>query len=315
MAIEDGYELADMLTRAVKNSPSGTGATVNVQELLVNYQNDRMMRCSTIHGMARSAALMASTYKAYLGESMGPGMQWLTDLQIPHPGKVVGQAVLKATMPAVLDWVLGGNADHLSEARAASCRIGDKPKSFDESDFQVFMNDDIKLVAATKADWLLVSERKATGVDATSSSMAKGVYIDEAGSFVARVTDGVNGLVVPDQDVSEVRHARVWREGDDHFVQDLGSGKGTWLNKKRLATNFAARIHPSDIIEFGRHPAAEKFKVKLQHTTLRNEDLVGDKYNLMLVGRRSFSMSSMSSMSSMDEDALKAVAPAYLLRN
>ncbi|MEW5315554.1 MAG: hypothetical protein WDW38_006974 [Sanguina aurantia] len=314
MAIEDGYELADMLARAVRASPSGTGADVNVQELLISYQNDRMMRCSTIHGMARSAAIMASTYKAYLGESMGPGMQWLTDLKIPHPGKVVGQVMMKATMPAVLDWVLGGNADHLSETRAAYCRLSDKPKSFDESDFEVFMNDDVKLIAATKADWLLICERKASGIEATNSSWAKGVYINEAGCFISRTrTDDGSGLLITDEAVSAGQHARIWREGNEHFVQDLGSANGTWLNKRRLATNFAALLQPSDKIEFGRNAGAEVYKVKLQHTTLRNEDLNGERFNTLLVGRRSMSsMASMASMGSMDEEALRAAAPAYL---
>ena len=52
------------------------------------YQNKRMMRASTIHGLAGSAAIMASTYKAYLGEGLGPLGEWLQQLKIPHPGKV-----------------------------------------------------------------------------------------------------------------------------------------------------------------------------------------------------------------------------------
>ena len=47
-----------------------------------------MMRASTIHGLAGSAAIMASTYKAYLGEGLGAFGERLLPLKIPHPGKV-----------------------------------------------------------------------------------------------------------------------------------------------------------------------------------------------------------------------------------
>ena len=46
------------------------------------------MRASTIHGLAGSAAIMASTYKAYLGEGLGALGKRLLPLKIPHPGKV-----------------------------------------------------------------------------------------------------------------------------------------------------------------------------------------------------------------------------------
>lgn len=36
------------------------------------YESERKIRVAVIHGMARMAALMASTYKAYLGVGLGP---------------------------------------------------------------------------------------------------------------------------------------------------------------------------------------------------------------------------------------------------
>ena len=50
----------------------------------------RVMRAASIHGMAGMAAYMASTYKAYLGEGLGP-LSWITRYKIPHPGRVAGQ--------------------------------------------------------------------------------------------------------------------------------------------------------------------------------------------------------------------------------
>ena len=50
-----------------------------------------MMRASTIHGLAGMAAIMASTYKAYLGEGLPePVSSWLQKFKIPHPGRVSG---------------------------------------------------------------------------------------------------------------------------------------------------------------------------------------------------------------------------------
>ena len=49
----------------------------------------RMMRASTIHGLAGMAAIMASTYKAYLGEGLPQPLNgWLQRFKIPHPGRV-----------------------------------------------------------------------------------------------------------------------------------------------------------------------------------------------------------------------------------
>ena len=56
---------------------------------LQGYQGKRLVRASTIHGLAGSAAIMASTYKAYLGEGLGPLEKLLMPLKIPHPGKVI----------------------------------------------------------------------------------------------------------------------------------------------------------------------------------------------------------------------------------
>lgn len=37
-----------------------------------SYERARRLRVAVIHGLARSAAVMASTYKAYLGVGLGP---------------------------------------------------------------------------------------------------------------------------------------------------------------------------------------------------------------------------------------------------
>jgi zeaxanthin epoxidase len=42
---------------------------------------------------------MASTYKAYLGDGLGP-LEWIRNWHIPHPGRVGGRLILHLTMPA-----------------------------------------------------------------------------------------------------------------------------------------------------------------------------------------------------------------------
>jgi 2-polyprenyl-6-methoxyphenol hydroxylase-like FAD-dependent oxidoreductase len=65
MAIEDAFELANDLTAAVEKAAGrgGIPARSDVEAALKQYQNQRMMRVSAIHGMAGMAAFMASTYK------------------------------------------------------------------------------------------------------------------------------------------------------------------------------------------------------------------------------------------------------------
>lgn len=150
MAIEDAYTLAAELAAAqpawaaagpAAATPAGAGAVL--ADALQRYESRRRLRVGTIHGMARLAANMASTYKAraralapscvchqklapffysvrpsspsppgqaYLGEGLGP-LSWISKLRIPHPGSASGKVVMQLAMPFVLDWVLGGNED------------------------------------------------------------------------------------------------------------------------------------------------------------------------------------------------------------
>ena len=85
--------------------------------LLQSFQRKRLIRASVIHGLAGSAAIMASTYKAYLGEGLGPLKPHLTKLKIPHPGRVGGYLAMNLTMPTVLAWVLGGSVSNLEVAQ------------------------------------------------------------------------------------------------------------------------------------------------------------------------------------------------------
>ncbi|KIZ01704.1 zeaxanthin epoxidase [Monoraphidium neglectum] len=290
MAIEDALTLAEELTLAQAGA-EGRPHKVDMDAVLQKYQDSRMMRAAAIHGMAGMAAMMASTYKAYLGEGLGP-LSWIQRWKLPHPGRVTGQVALLATMPAVLAWVLGGNIGALVGAeRPGACRITDGLKFFSEKEFELFMRDNDALLRATHARWMLLAERvpaEGSGADATSCSEAKGIYLtadNEAvisGAAAADSADAAAGslLLVDDAAVSSARHARAWRDGPagDHFLQHLaGAGEGTWVNGRRLGDGETVRLLPGDLVEFGRSPSNEVFK----HDSLFCSALSGTTYSII----------------------------------
>jgi zeaxanthin epoxidase len=79
---------------------------------------------------------------------------------------------------------------------------------------------------------------------------------------------------------------QVWKQDGSHYIRDLGSVSGTFVNGHRVAPQADVQLRPSDVVEFARQPAPEVFKVKLQHVSLRTDELHGHEYTNMLVGRR-----------------------------
>ena len=57
------------------------------------------------------------------------------------------------------------------------------------------------------------------------------------------------GIVLPDDGFVSTVHARVFRRGDEVFVEDLGSRNGTFLNGDRVAT--PTRLRRGDRVQFG----------------------------------------------------------------
>jgi zeaxanthin epoxidase len=158
MAIEDAFQLSVDIREELKES-TARETSPDFDGVLRGYFGKRLARAAVIHGMAGMAAFMASTYKAHLGEGLGP-LEWIRQYRIPHPGRVGGQFVLKYSMPLVLEWVLGGYSGVLQGAgRAPVCRIEDKPLGFDERLFPTFMRDDDELLRAANANWYLCSEQ------------------------------------------------------------------------------------------------------------------------------------------------------------
>ncbi|KAG6775861.1 hypothetical protein POTOM_019360 [Populus tomentosa] len=288
MAIEDSYQLALELDKAWKQSVE-SGTSVDVISSLrrhlrnfelkalfkivlsfvpLNYENARRLRVAIIHGMARMAAIMASTYKAYLGVGLGP-LSFLTKFRIPHPGRVGGRFFVDIAMPVMLNWVLGGNSSKL-EGRSLSCRLSDKASD----QLQRWFEDDDALERALNGEyglcalWFLLP----CGKEAVASQPI-GLSKDEnkpcvVGSVSHDDFPGMS-IVIPAPEVSEM-HARISCKNGAFYLIDLRSEHGTFITDSegrrcRATPNFPARFHPSDMIEFGSDKKAT-FRVKVMRS-------------------------------------------------
>ncbi|KAJ6997368.1 zeaxanthin epoxidase [Populus alba x Populus x berolinensis] len=261
MAIEDSYQLALELDKAWKQSVE-SGTSVDVISSLRSYENARRLRVAIIHGMARMAAIMASTYKAYLGVGLGP-LSFLTKFRIPHPGRVGGRFFVDIAMPVMLNWVLGGNSSKL-EGRSLSCRLSDKASD----QLQRWFEDDDALERALNGEWFLLP----CGKEAVASQPI-GLSKDEnkpcvVGSVSHDDFPGMS-IVIPAPEVSEM-HARISCKNGAFYLIDLRSEHGTFITDNegrrcRATPNFPARFHPSDMIEFGSDMKAT-FRVKVMRS-------------------------------------------------
>jgi pSer/pThr/pTyr-binding forkhead associated (FHA) protein len=57
------------------------------------------------------------------------------------------------------------------------------------------------------------------------------------------------GVVLPDDQFVSTVHARLFRRGDDLFVEDLGSRNGTFVNGERIQA--PTRLRRGDRVQFG----------------------------------------------------------------
>ncbi|PSS21278.1 Zeaxanthin epoxidase [Actinidia chinensis var. chinensis] len=247
MAIEDSYQLALELDKAWKQSIE-SGSPIDVVSSLKSYEKERRIRVAVIHGLARMAAIMASTYKAYLGVGLGP-LSFLTKFRIPHPGRVGGRFFIDLGMPLMLSWVLGGNGSKL-EGRSLSCRLTDKAND----QLRRWFEDDDALERALDAEWCLLPYGNPDGSlnpiflsrdENQPCIIGNATHADFPGIYIA----------IPSPQVSEM-HARISCKDGAFFLTDLQSEHGTWIadnegKRYRVSPNFPTRFRPTDIIEFG----------------------------------------------------------------
>ncbi|KAI3679410.1 hypothetical protein L2E82_51319 [Cichorium intybus] len=70
----DSYQLALELDKAW-NQGTKSGTPIDIESSLRRYEDARRLRVAVIHRLARLAAIMASTYKAYLGVGLGSKLE------------------------------------------------------------------------------------------------------------------------------------------------------------------------------------------------------------------------------------------------
>ncbi|XP_073121666.1 zeaxanthin epoxidase, chloroplastic [Henckelia pumila] len=258
MAIEDGYQLSLELDKEWKESIE-SGRPMDIASALKRYENARKIRVAVIHGLARMAAIMASTYKAYLGVGLGP-LSFLTKFRIPHPGRVGGRFFVDIAMPLMLSWVLGGNGSKL-EGRTLQCRLSDKASD----QLRRWFTDDDALERALDADWFLISMG-----DSTAATDTIFLSRDEKNPYVIGNVHHPNfpgvSVCIPSPQVSKT-HARISYKDGAFFVTDLRSEYGTWISdnedkRYRVSPNVPTRFRPTDVIEFGSDKKAV-FRVKV----------------------------------------------------
>ncbi|VVB18247.1 unnamed protein product [Arabis nemorensis] len=256
MAIEDSFQLALELEEAWKRSVE-TNTPVDVVSSLKRYEESRRLRVAIIHGMARMAAIMASTYKAYLGVGLGP-LSFLTKFRVPHPGRVGGRFFIDIAMPLMLNWVLGGNSEKL-EGRSPSCRLTDKA----DDRLREWFEDNEALERTINGEWSLIPQ----GNDCCVSETLCLTKDEDQPCIIGSEPD----KDFPGMHIVSKMHARIIYKDGAFFVMDLRSEHGTYVidnegGRYRATPNFPARFRPSDIIEFGSDKKAA-FKVKVIRKT------------------------------------------------
>ncbi|XP_058089517.1 zeaxanthin epoxidase, chloroplastic [Magnolia sinica] len=273
MAIEDSYQLALELEKAWRESVD-SGNPIDIPSSLKRYERERRLRVAIIYGLARMAAIMASTYKPYLGVGLGP-LSFLTKFRIPHPGRVGGRFFIDIGMPLMLSWVLGGNSSNL-EGRPLSCRLSDKASN----ELRRWFEDNDSLERALNAEWYLLPTKNETNGALQRIHLSR----DEhkpciIGSVSHGDLPGISVAISLPQ-VSE-KHARIHCKDNAFYLTDLRSDHGTWITdiegrRYRVPPNFPVRFHPSDVIEFGSDKAAFRVKVlkALPETGMKNDNQI-----------------------------------------
>lgn len=262
MAIEDSYQLALELEKASKQAAEAR-TPIDIVSSLKRYERERRLRVAIIYGMARMAAIMASTYRPYLGVGFAP-LSFLTKFRIPHPGRVGGRFFIKYLMPIMLTWVLGGNSSKL-EGRSLSCRLTDKANDL----LQRWFEDDDALERAMSGEWYLFPASNSSGELRPVQLIKdeKRSYIIGSQPHVGSLSEMLIQLPLPQV---AGKHARISCKDDAFYLTDLRSEHGTWIvdnegRRYRAPPNFPVRFHPSYAIEFGSDEKAV-FRVKVLKT-------------------------------------------------
>jgi pSer/pThr/pTyr-binding forkhead associated (FHA) protein len=85
----------------------------------------------------------------------------------------------------------------------------------------------------------------------TSIELSKKLLVIHIGKVNGRIPLDVDLSDFPNSDMVSRLQARIRREGNIYFIEDMRSAKGTYLNQTRLAMGQRYRLYPGDKISFG----------------------------------------------------------------
>lgn len=110
-AIESAYTLAAELEQMLEQSPNPT--SMDVRLTLKRYSFNRILRAGNVHGLSRMLGLLNIVYRSYLGtnpykwypEPVRKFFLKVSELKIPHPGRVMGQIIMMNSMQYILEYI------------------------------------------------------------------------------------------------------------------------------------------------------------------------------------------------------------------
>jgi pSer/pThr/pTyr-binding forkhead associated (FHA) protein len=85
----------------------------------------------------------------------------------------------------------------------------------------------------------------------TSIELSRNLLVIHIGKLNGRIPLDVDLSNFPNSDMVSRLQARIRREGNIYFIEDMRSAKGTYLNQKRLASGQSYRLYAGDKISFG----------------------------------------------------------------
>ena len=85
----------------------------------------------------------------------------------------------------------------------------------------------------------------------TSIELSKKLVVIHIGKMNGRIPLDVDLSNFPNSDMVSRLQARIRREGNIYFIEDMRSAKGTYLNQKRLASGQSYRLYAGNKISFG----------------------------------------------------------------
>jgi pSer/pThr/pTyr-binding forkhead associated (FHA) protein len=85
----------------------------------------------------------------------------------------------------------------------------------------------------------------------TSIELSRNLLVIHIGKANGLIPLDVDLSCFPNSDMVSRLQAKIQREGNIYFIEDMRSAKGTYLNQKRLALGQRYRLYAGDKISFG----------------------------------------------------------------